>query len=252
MVTMRRSIVSCALIFAALFLFVTPTLADETLYYNGTFDQGYVFDGFGGDSGTTTMTLLINDDIFTGASSTRVSEIHHLAIANTGTTITYSLYKSDGTRLINERAGSVNLISPYNYWFVTTFDDDELTATNCATDCTLKITANQAYSIQKKDSPQRSDYRRDSNSYTPSGYIYGTTTPQSGGSGTSTENSGIMFVMIGASVASTSCVTTATTAVCNIAYLPEKIPATPENFFYLMAIFVISFIGTYWLIYKLT
>lgn len=232
--------------FLASLTFAHFASADETLYTDSTYTNGAVFNSFSTDAGTTTVTFKITDAIFASSTSDRVTQIQLSVSAYGDEVVTHSLFDSSGNAIFENRSGTVQSSSVWNFYF----NQNELTDTICTgSGCTWKVTSSKNYSVWRKSNPDLSSYKRDTNSKSPSGFILGTTTPPEE---EEEQQTFLNFSFTQGNVASTSCETIGTTTTCEHHYYPNVTQITPLNLFLLFATFLLSFSGTYWIIRQLT
>jgi len=229
--------------FASLF-FASQALASEvTLFSNNNSSSGLIFNNFPAqpDNGTSTIVFNVNTGYFGTTTATYVSRITLLTSAFGDEVVQFRLADNSGNWLFASRTASV---LDSTHWQLN-FNDTEYTASNCSTNCKLYVSSSKGYGVWKS-SVNETSIQRNTNSFTPSAVILGSSTPAE------PEPQMLNYSFTIGNVASTSCVGTSTTAICTHYYYPNVTEVTPTNLFVLFLTFILSFSGTYWIIRKLT
>ena len=230
--------------FCASLFFATQAHADTTLYTDSSFSNGSVFNSFSVDAGTTTVRLTLTQDIFASSSATYINRIKLLVSAFGDETVSTTIKSSTGADLVTGRSC---VVESSTSWYCD-YNDNEITASNCGVSgCSVYITSSKNFGLWRKSNPDLSYWKRTSNSQTPSGYINGSSTPLEP---QDTQLLNYSFTL--GNVASTSCVGSSTSSICTHYYYPNFTPATPLNLFVLYITFLVSFVGTAFIIRKLT
>lgn len=204
-----------------------------------------IFNNFSGqpDNGTSTIVFNVNTGYFGTTTATYVSRITLLTSAFGDETVQFRLADSSGNFLFASRTATV---LDATHWQLD-FNPTEYTAINCSTNCKLYVSSSKGYGVWKS-SVNETSIQRNTNSFTPSSVILGSSTPS-----TTTQSSiNLNFSFTNGDIASTTCTHSSTSSQCTHNYYPHQTKITPQLLTILYFTFLLTLFGTGFVIRQLT